>query len=98
MSGDDLTIIVPVWRRTVNLPRLFASVIATVRNEAPTPYRGTVRLALDGRGVASGAVTLAPGATSDVVIPYQAPAAGTLVAAIDDPSGMGADNERTEVL
>jgi len=75
-----------------------ASVIATVRNEAPTPYRGTVRLALDGRGVASGAVTLAPGATSDVVIPYQAPAAGTLVAAIDDPSGMAADNERTVLL
>ncbi len=74
------------------------SVAVTVRNDAPTAYRGSVRLALDGREVAAAPATLAPGATGEVLVPYRAPAAGTLVASIEDPAGMAADNQRTLLL
>jgi len=75
-----------------------ATVVVTIRNGGRAPYRGAARLTLDGRGVASESVALAPDTSRDVVIPYKPPAAGTLVASIDDPQGMPADNQRTVLL
>ncbi|MEO7271298.1 MAG: BatA domain-containing protein [Vicinamibacterales bacterium] len=74
------------------------AVVVTLRNDTPAAYRGSVRLALDGREVASAPATVAPGGTDDVTIPYRAPAAGTVVASIDDPSGLAADNQRVLLL
>ena len=51
-----------------------AAVVVTVRNEGPRRIAAPSRLTLDGREVASASVTLAPGTSGDVVIPYQAPA------------------------
>jgi len=75
-----------------------AAVLVTVRNDGIVAYRGTARLTLDGHEVGAGSVTLAAGGSADVAIPYRVPAAGTLVASVDDPQGMAADNQRTVLL
>ena len=54
-----------------------ATVVASIRNSSAAAYIGPVRVALDGREVASSAhAPIAPGATADVVVPFQAPATG----------------------
>ena len=75
-----------------------AAIVASIRNGTTTTYAGPVRVALDGRDVASAPASIAPGATADVVVPYQAPATGTLTVSIDDPQGFTADNSRYLLL
>ena len=76
-----------------------AMVVASIRNSSAAAYIGPVRVALDGREVASSAhAPIAPGATTDVVVPFQAPAAGTMTVSIDDPQGFIADNSRYLLL
>jgi len=75
-----------------------ATVVASIRNSAAAAYTGPVRVALDGREVASAHASIAPGATADVVVPYQTPATGTVTVSIDDPQGFSADNSRYVLL
>ena len=75
-----------------------AAIVASIRNGTTTTYAGPVRVALDGRDVASAPASIAPGATADVVVPYQPPATGTLTVSIDDPQGFTADNSRYLLL
>ncbi len=71
---------------------------ATIANSGSTGRSGNVRMLLDDRLAASGKYTVGPGATTDVSIPWQAPAAGGLKVAIDDPGGLAADDERFAIV
>ena len=74
------------------------TVVASIRNASTAPYAAPVHVALDGREVATAPVSVAPGATTDVVVPYQPPQTGTLTVSIDDSQGFAADNARYVLL
>ena len=73
-------------------------VIASVRNTAAAQFTGTARVKVDGREVASAAMSVPPDETADVVISYSPAARGALAVSIDDRDGFQADNTRYVVL
>jgi hypothetical protein len=73
-------------------------VVASIRNAGPTARTGRVRLELDARPVAGADFNIRPGETASVPIAWRPPATGALAVAIDDASGLEADNTRYLVL
>ena len=82
----------------VGLRRDGDAVRAAIRNSGQAAATGTIRLAVDGRQVASGPFAVGPGAAADVAVPYRLPARGVLSADIDDPAGFALDNRRFVLL
>jgi aerotolerance regulator-like protein/VWA domain-containing protein len=71
-------------------------VAAVIRNAGPAAREARVRLTVDGRIAGEATAAMAPGQSSEVMLPG---ARGTEAAvAIDDPSGIQADNVRYLVL
>jgi hypothetical protein len=73
-------------------------VVATVRNAWTAARQGELRLAHDGRLLASARFDAAPASAIDVVIPARIPESGALAIALDDPGGFAADDTRHLVL
>lgn len=82
----------------VSLVALPDRVLAGVRNTASAPRSGQIRIQYDGRPAASATYNVAAGSTTDIAIPFRAPATGSIAAVIDDPAGFPADNSRFAVL
>jgi hypothetical protein len=73
-------------------------VIASIRNSGPGTYSGVVRVDVDGRRLGEARATVEPGATADITVAVQVPAAGVMSVSIDDPDGFAADNVRYVAL
>lgn len=68
-------------------------IAVSVRNAGPV-REARVRLAIDGREVASGSETIGAGETGTVTIRHRLPASGALTVSVDDPGGLPADDRR----
>jgi Aerotolerance regulator N-terminal/von Willebrand factor type A domain len=82
----------------VSLLALPDRVVAGIRNTANEPRSGQIRIDHDGRPAASATYKVPAGSTTDIAIPFRAPATGSIAAVIDDPAGLPADNSRFAVL
>ena len=71
--------------------------VASIRNEGNSPWRGEVRAERDGRVVATASTVVAAGSTLDVPVPYRPPAGGWIAVSIEDPTGFDGDNRRFAV-
>lgn len=71
---------------------------ATVRNTGTTQSRGALRVAIDGRQVATAPFDVGPGVSQDVAAPIALPPAGALTVSLDDPGGLPGDDTRHLLL
>lgn len=69
-------------------------VLATIRNDGDSAVAGDVRASLDGREVANASYSIPARTSASVPIAWKAPETGALSVAIDDPTGLEADNTR----
>jgi hypothetical protein len=69
-------------------------VVATVRNEGKTTWRGDVRVERDGRVVATASTVVAAASVAEVPVLYRAPTTGSIAISIDDVAGFADDNRR----
>jgi len=69
-------------------------VVATVRNEGKTTWRGDVRVERDGRVVATASTVVAAASAVEVPVLYHAPTTGSIAISIDDVAGFADDNRR----
>jgi hypothetical protein len=69
-------------------------VVATLRNDGDSVATGQTRASLDGREVAQAPYSVPAHGVASVPIVWKVPEAGTLAVAIDDQSGLEADNTR----
>ena len=74
------------------------AVIATLRNPGASPYKGTVRVSVDGREIAAAPAAVPPGATLNVPVTLQVPGTGVVTVAIDDARGFPGDDIRVALL
>ena len=74
------------------------AVVATIVNTGAQPAATTAGLLLDGRQVASAAVSVPASGSVDVRISHRTPARGAASVALDDSIGYAADNVRHLVL
>ena len=70
------------------------SVVATIRNAGPQPRAGQLRLEVESRQVATAEYSAGAQSTIDVSIPVRTRAGDAVVAFLDDPQGLAADNRR----
>jgi Aerotolerance regulator N-terminal/von Willebrand factor type A domain len=72
--------------------------IASIRNSGLTSRSGRLRVALDGRDVASAEYSVPADADITVPITWRPPATGAVSVSIDDPDGLAGDNARYAML
>jgi len=78
--------------------RSAAGAIATVRNDWPERRAARVTFAVDGREIGSRPVQVDAGGSLVAAVDATLPSTGVLRAALDDPGGYAADDERFAVL